>query len=194
MSDMASEYRHRPITVEEYHRMGELGFFGPEERIELLDGELIAVPPMGDSHASAIERLTWYFVTRLGERAAVRPQLPTRVSRISEPEPDFAIVERRADFHASGHPRPAETFALVECADSSLRYDRGKKLSAYARGGVREYWIVNLVEACIEIYDDRNDLGYGRSRNARAGESVAFAAFADVAFGVSELLGIDVGS
>lgn len=193
MSDMAIDYQRRPITVEEYHRMGELGFFGPEERVELLDGELIAVPPVGESHASAIERLNWYFITRLGERAGVRPQLPTRVSRISEPEPDFAIVVRRADFHASGHPQPPETFALVECADSSLRYDRGKKLSAYARGGVREYWIVNLVEACVEVYGDPNDVGYGRSQIARAGESLAFAAFPDVAFSVAELLGTDVG-
>lgn len=191
MSDMAVDFQHRPITVDEYHRMGELGFFGPEERLELLDGELIAVPPMGKMHASAIERLNFLFVTRLGEHAGVRPQLPTRVSNISEPEPDFSIVVRRPDFHASGHPQPQGTFALVECADSSLRYDRGKKLAAYARAGIREYWIVNLVDACIEVYDAPSDLGFAQTRIVRAGESLAFGAFPEIVFAAGELLGSD---
>lgn len=189
MSDMAIAYTHRPITVDEYHRMGELGFFAEGERVELLDGELIAMPPMGEAHASAIERLNYLLISRLGERAGVRPQLPARVSRISEPEPDFAIVERRADFHASGHPRPAGTFAFVECADSSLRYDRGKKLAAYARAGIPEYWIVNLVDACVEVYGEPNDTRYAKTRTARAGDAVAFSAFPEIAFDVAELLG-----
>lgn len=190
MSDMAIEYRHRPITVDEYHRMGEAGILGPDERVELLDGELIAVPPMGERHASSVERLNWLLVTRLNGRAGVRPGLPATISRISEPEPDFAIVERRADFHASGHPRPPGTFALVECADTSLRYDRGKKLSAYARAGIAEYWIVNLVDACVEVYAEPNDVGYAKPRVARPGESLAFATFPEVVFTVAELLGI----
>lgn len=189
MSDMAIDYQHRPITADEYQQMGALGILGPDERVELLDGELILMPPMGLAHAASVSRLTRLFLTRLGERADVRPQLPARLSCISEPQPDFALVALRADFYASGHPAPADTFALVECADSSLRYDGGKKLVAYARASIREYWIVNLKDKSLEMYRDPNDLGYARSTVARPGERVAFAAFPDVTFEVCEVLG-----
>ncbi len=189
MSDMAIEYQHRPITADEYQRMGELGILAADERVELLDGELIVMPPMGLPHAASVSRLTRLFLMRLGESADVRPQLPVRLSRISEPQPDFALVMLRADFYAAGHPASADTYALIECADSSLRYDRGKKLVAYARAAIREYWIVNLSDESIEIYRDPSDLGYATSLVARVGDGVAFAGFPDVRFDVAELLG-----
>lgn len=192
MSDMAIDYRHRPITVDEYREMGRIGILGHDERVELLDGELVALPPMGNRHAAAVSRLTRFFLFRLGDRTDVRPQLPTHLSPISEPQPDFALVVLRADFYAiDDHPSPSETFALVECAESSLAYDRGKKLLAYARAAVPEYWIVDLAHASIEIYRDPNDLGYASKTVAVAGERVAFEAFADVTFAVSELLGLE---
>lgn len=191
MSDMAIGYRTRPITVEEYREMGRVGILGERESIELLDGELIALPPMGHRHAAAVSRLTRFFLFRLGDRTDVRPQLPTHLSPISEPQPDLALVVLRPDFYASDdHPLPSETFALIECAESSLAYDRGKKLRAYARAAIRECWIVDLAHASIEISREPSDLGYASTTVAVAGDVVAFEAFPDVTFTVSELLGL----
>lgn len=170
--------------------MGEFGILGPDERVELLDGELILMPPMGLAHASAVSRLNRLLLSRLGERADVRPQLPSRLSRISEPLPDFSLVALRADFYATdSHPAPADTYAVIECSDSSLGYDRGKKLVAYARAAIPEYWIVNLSDAAIEVYRNPNDLGYATGFVARPGERVAFGAFPDVWFDVADVLG-----
>ncbi len=189
MSDMAIDYQRRPITADEYVRMGELGIIGPEERVELIEGEIVLMPPMNGPHISSIMRINELFVKRLSGHAMIFPQGPVRVSSISEPEPDFAVLHRRDDYY--GHKRPNEpnVYALVECADSSLRYDRGTKLRVYAKAGVQEYWIVNLVEHCLEVHREPHDLGYAVREVRRPGESVGFIAFPDVRFTVDEVLG-----
>lgn len=191
MSDMATDYQRRPITADEFDRMGDVGIFGPDERVELLEGELVLLPPMNPLHARSIARVNRIFVTRLGNRAIVMPQLPIHLSLISEPLPDFGIVEPDERRYTHRHPDAASTFALVECADTSLSYDRGKKLLAYARARIREYWIINLNERCIEIHRDPHELGYRSRRIATPGESIRFATLPDLAFTVAELLGPD---
>jgi Uma2 family endonuclease len=186
---MAIDYQRRPITVEEFYRMAEHGIIGPDERIELLEGELIVVPPMNQPHASGVARLNELFVTRLGTRVVVMPQLPIRLSEISEPLPDFSILLRRSDFYVEDRVTPRAAYALVECSDSSLSFDRGPKLNAYAKSGVAEYWIVNLPERQVEIHRKPHNLGYAERTVAKPGESVAFAGIPDVAFAVDELLG-----
>ncbi len=104
--DMAIERNPRLFTVEEYHRMGEAGVFAPDERVELLDGEILIVPPMGPLHASSVERVNRAFVLRLAEHASVRPGLPVELSNFSEPEPDFTLARRRLDAYESAAVRP----------------------------------------------------------------------------------------
>ncbi len=189
MSEMAVEYQRRPITVQEYERMAEMGIIGPDERVELVDGEIILMPPMGPPHISSLGRLTELFVLRLAPRAFIIPQAPMVVSRISEPEPDFQILVRREDFYFGERPSPTNCYALVECADTSLRYDRGKKLKVYARGGVREYWIVNLVDRCVEVYREPHDVGYAVHTVHQPGDVISFAALPDLVLTVEEILG-----
>ncbi len=157
---MAIEYQRRPITVDEYERMAEMGIIGPAERVELIEGEIVLMPPMGPPHFSSLGRLIRLFVMRLGARAIVMPQAPLRLPPISEPEPDFAIYLPLDDFYARERSGAEHAYAVVECADSALPYDRNIKLRVYAKAGVREYWIVNLFQHRVEVYGGPHELGY----------------------------------
>jgi Uma2 family endonuclease len=190
MSDMAAlEALRRPITVEEYNKMGEAGIIGSDERVELLDGDVIVVPPQGPPHFSTVARMTRHLMQRLGQRALVTSQLPIIVSDRSEPEPDIAVPAWRDDFYGSGIPRVPDVYAVVEVADSSLAMDRGKKLAIYAGAGVKEYWIINVRGAAIEVHRDPRGDGYDSLQTFRSGTTVSFAAFPDDRFTVEEFLG-----
>jgi Uma2 family endonuclease len=140
----------RRFTVEEYQAMVEAGILAEDEKIELLDGVIVAVSPQGLSHATLIERLTRALILGLPDHR-VRPQLPMIAGKFSMPEPDFLVVagtpSRRKE-----HPRLADL--IIEIAHNSLRKDRNVKLGIYARAGVPEYWIVNVRAECIEVYRD----------------------------------------
>jgi Uma2 family endonuclease len=137
----------RPLRRAEYDKLVELGVF-QGERIELLDGRLVKMSPIGPPHSSTIDKLTAACVARLSGRALVRVQNPFAALEVSEPEPDLAIVP--LGNYETEHPSTADL--IIEVADSSLDYDRGPKLRVYAECGVPEYWIVNLVDRCIEVY------------------------------------------
>ncbi len=186
---MATDYQRRLITVDEYERMAELGIIGPDERVELIEGEIVMKPPMGPLHWSSLARLTRLFVVRLGERAVVAPQAPVRLPPISEPEPDFAIYLPRDDFYARERAGAGDAYAFIECSDTSLRFDRRTKGRVYGKAGVREYWIVNLVDRCVEIHRDPHELGYRTREEKRPGQSVAFEAFPDIVLTIDEMLG-----
>ncbi|MBV9102584.1 MAG: Uma2 family endonuclease [Candidatus Eremiobacteraeota bacterium] len=141
---MVADYQTRLFTVEEYEAMGRAGIFVPEERVELLDGEILTMAPIGPAHCGIVSRLTHLFVTKFGSRAVVRIQFPVVLGKFSEPQPDIALTYPRDDFYSARHPREDDVFALIEVAESSLRYDRGKKLKLYARQGIGDYRIVDI--------------------------------------------------
>lgn len=143
--------RHR-FTVEDYHRMREAGILGEDDRIELIDGELIAMSPIGSRHASCVTLLTMFFASRLEGRALVSIQNPVRLGRVSEPEPDVAILQLRDDGYARAHPTPADVRLLIEVSDTTLAYDREVKLPLYARHEVPEVWIISLDERCVYVH------------------------------------------
>ena len=131
--------RHR-LTVHDYHRMADAGIFGKDDRIELIDGDLVDMAPIGQGHAAVVARLTRALFMACADRAIVWPQNPIRLDQSSEPQPDVTVLRHRADFYADGErPGPADVLLLVEVADSSLRYDRTVKLPLYARAGIAEY-------------------------------------------------------
>lgn len=135
--------RHR-ITVDEYYRMAEVGLLAPDARVELIEGEIIDMPPIGPDHGSVVDRLNHLLVPAVGERAIVRVQGAVRLSRMSEPQPDVALLVPRTDYYRAGHPSGENTYLVIEVSDSTLRYDRDVKVPLYARHGVPEVWIVDL--------------------------------------------------
>ena len=135
--------RHR-ITVDDYYRMAEAGVLAPDARVELIEGEIIDMAPIGTRHGSAVLRLTHLLSTAFGAVTIVSVQAPLRLGKQSEPEPDLMLLRPRADFYADAHPVAADVLLLIEVSDSTARYDREIKTPLYARHGVAEVWIVDL--------------------------------------------------
>lgn len=137
-------------TADEFNRMAELGLLAPGERVELIEGEIVAMTPQNPRHSSATALCTNLLVERFGRTHLVRVQLPLSLGELSEPEPDFALVPKESRERPLRHP--SQTDLVIELADSSLAYDRHEKASLYAKAGVREYWVLNLVDRCLEIH------------------------------------------
>ena len=180
--------RIRRITVAEYYRMGEAGIFGPEERVELLDGLLIAMPPGGPPHDYGVQRMTSAFYERFAGRAYISGQAAVTLDRWSEPEPDVMLCTLPHEQYAVAHPKPSQVLLVVEVAASSLRYDAGMKLRAYARRGVREYWIVDVEHSHVDVYREPRGERYTKHERAGRGQSVAPTAFPDDAIAVNDIL------
>ena len=168
--------RHR-LDVDDYHRMVDAGILGKEDRVELIDGEIIDMAPIGQGHAAVVGGLTRSLVMACGDKAIVWVQNPIRLDRRSEPQPDFAILRPRADFYAAGkRPGPSDVLLLVEVADSSLRYDLTVKLPLYARAGIAELWIVDLKRRALDAFRRPAGDGYAEVSTHRPGDRLALAA------------------
>lgn len=151
--------RHR-LTVRDYYRMAEVGLLAPDARVELIDGEIIDMPPSGTPHAGILSRLNRLLLAVAGMRVAVRVQLPLRLDEFSEPEPDLAVLKWRQDEYTAAHPTPADTLLVIEVSQSSLRYDRKRKLPLYAHHGIPEVWIVDAVNLRLHTFDSPLDGRY----------------------------------
>jgi Uma2 family endonuclease len=167
--------RHR-LTVAEYYRMAEAGILGEDDRVELIEGEIIDMPPIGTDHTSSVKRLLRAFDRSVGDRAIVSVQDPVRLDDYSEPEPDLALLRYRDDFYHEAHPGPGDVLLLVEVAHSSLRYDLEIKLPLYARHGIPEVWIVDLEHRRLEIHRQQEGDGYREKLCPDRDEPVAPAA------------------
>jgi Uma2 family endonuclease len=186
---MAIQNPKRLISIDDYHRMAADGLFSEDDRVELIEGEIVEMTPVGDLHCGGVRRLDDLFTTALGRRVLVDKQNPVKLGDWSEPEPDLALLARRDDYYASGTPTPDDVFLIVEVADSSAGYDRRVKAPLYAREGIREYWLLDLPAGLLEVHRRPGLDGYREIRRLRRGESVAAEAFPDVLFSVSDLLG-----
>jgi Uma2 family endonuclease len=186
---MAIELDRYRFTVDEYDRMAEAGIFDEDSRVELLDGVIVKMAAIGNRHGGVVKWLLHWFEQNLAGRAVVSVQDPVRLSRYSEPQPDLALLRPRADFYRTAHPMPADTFLVVEVADTTLQTDRTTKLPLYAKDGIPEVWIVNLPDGLIEIYRRPGPGGYQEIRLARPGETVAPEAFPDLQVLVADIIG-----
>jgi Uma2 family endonuclease len=140
------------LTVEQYHRMGEAGVLDEDSRVELIEGELIDMAPIGSGHGSAVARLTRLFVNAVGDRAIVLVQSSIRLDAHSEPQPDFALLKPRDDFYAAALPTPRDVLLVVEVAESSAGYDLRTKARLYATHGVPAYWVVDIPAATLHRF------------------------------------------
>ena len=175
-------------TVEEYHRMGEVGLLDADARVELIEGEIVEMAPIGDTHAAISNRLNRLLVLAVGERGIVAVGNPVRLSPHSEPQPDFSVLRPRADYQTRG-PRPEDVMLAVEVSDTTLRRDRRVKLALYARAGIPEFWIVNLEATVVEIYRSPADDTYASVERKRSGDVATVAALPGVTIAISQILG-----
>ena len=173
----------RPLRRVEYDKLIELGVFHGEH-IELLEGLLVPMSPIGPPHSSSVQRLSELLLPALLGRASVRIQQPFAARDFSEPEPDVAVVPLGR--YDTAHPDGAHF--IIEVAESSVATDRGVKQRLYAACNVPEYWIVNLVEKQIEVYSEPTSGAYKRAQRYDASQSVAPARFPEVVLRVADVL------
>ena len=177
---------HR-FSAEDYHRLAELGILAPDARVELIEGAIHDMSPIGPLHSGITNRLTRLFTLRAKGRWLVSSQNPVGLDNHSEPQPDVVLLKPAPDDYTAHHPAPDDVLLLIEVADSSLEFDRGKKLAVYARAGISEVWIVNLQESTIEVYREPHFTGYEKKTVFSAGQKASPAAFPDVDVDVAEL-------
>jgi Uma2 family endonuclease len=175
------------FTVHDYHRMGEAGILHEDDRVELIEGELVEMAAIGTRHFSCVNRLNRMLVMSVGEAAVVSVQNPVRLSEHTEPQPDITVIRPRD--YTEALPLPEDVLLLIEVSDTTLAYDRSVKLPLYARAGIGEVWIVNLPARTIEQYTDPSDDGYRRVDQTRGGQNLQPAALPDLALTVDEILG-----
>lgn len=178
----------RPFTVEEFDRMVETGILTDEERLELLEGMLVPMTPIGDQHAACVKRLNELLSTRLAGRALLSVQDPIGLPT-ARPYPDLAVLRRRSDYYAAGKPQAADIFLVIEVADTSLARDRDLKLPAYGRAGIPQSWIVDLTGDVVIVGRDPSSTGYARTSVHGRGDHLTVPQFPDVTLTVDEILG-----
>jgi Uma2 family endonuclease len=179
--------RHR-LDVDAYYKMAEAGILKHNDRVELIDGDIIDMNPIGSPHAGKTNRLARLFAQAAADgHVLTSVQNPLRLDAYNEPEPDLMLLRPRADDYETSHPGAADVFLLVEISDSSLTYDRGRKLALYAKFGVPEVWIVDLAGAAIEIYRGPKDGAYS-SRERQTSGSLTPTLVAGVSIDVAALL------
>jgi Uma2 family endonuclease len=186
---MSVQIEKRTFTVAEYERMGEAGILSENDRVELVEGEIINMSPIGKRHAACVGRLT-QILTLLFQRAAILwVQNPVRLDDYSEPQPDIAVLRPRDDFYGNSLPTPADVLLVVEVSDSTLEYDRQIKLPLYARAGVPEVWIINLANEVIETYSQPSGGSYQSAGRFARGEVVQSSAVEALRVEASAVLG-----
>jgi Uma2 family endonuclease len=177
------------FTVDEYYRMADAGILGPEDRVELIDGEIIEMSPIGSRHLGCVNRANRLFALAFRERVVVSVQNPLQLSNYTEPEPDIVLLKPRSDDYAGKKPLAEDALLVVEVADTTLRYDRDVKVPRYAAAGVPEVWIENLVDDLLLVYRDPVADRYTTTRAFARGASISATACPDVTFTVDDLIG-----
>ncbi|HEX7241761.1 MAG TPA: Uma2 family endonuclease [Longimicrobiaceae bacterium] len=153
--------QHYRFTADEYERMAAEGIIPPDARVELIDGEILEMTPIGSRHNAFVDRLTHLLVRRVGDCAIVRVQGSIRLGERVVPQPDFSLLRPREDFYLDALPGPSEVLLVVEVADSSLAYDRHEKSRVYARYGLPEYWLLDLSQRQVLVHTEPAPGGYG---------------------------------
>jgi Uma2 family endonuclease len=180
--------RRHLLTVEDYHKMGEAGILCEDDRVELIDGELIEMAPIGSDHAGKTIRLSTLLSSALAGRALISQQNPVHLGAYSEPQPDITVLRYRDDFYEKSHPRPEDVLLLTEIADTTIRYDRDVKIPLYARHGIPEVWLIDLQQERVEIYRQPSSDGYRQILRPAKTERIALALLPDVSLLIADLL------
>ena len=177
------------FTVDEYHRMAEVGILSEVGRFELIRGEIVEMTNPGSPHSSRVNRLNRLFTSRLGEFVIVSVQDPVRLDVQSEPMPDLALLKPRDDFYAEAHPSPEDVLLVVEISDTTVKYDSSVKATLYAKAGIPEYWLLDVTKDVLVV---RTDPAAGAYRNVHIlhrGEAISPQKLPSTSFSIDEILG-----
>jgi Uma2 family endonuclease len=186
MNDVSVPARAR-LSVGQFHRMGETGILAPDARVELIEGDLIQMAPIGQRHLHIVNRLNRALVSAVGAEAIVSVQNPVALDSYSEAYPDLTVLRRDAE-REGRLPTADDVLLLVEVADTTLRYDRTTKLQLYAKHAIREVWIVNVSEAVLEVHRDPGDGAYRTNLKRTKDQSIAPVALPGVELPLAETL------
>lgn len=186
---MGMPLTRRSFTVDEYHRMAEAGILGEDDRVELIDGQVVAMTPIGPGHGSCVNRLTALFAPLAGGRATLSVQNPLVLAKHQEPQPDCAVLRYRADGYRNRHPRAPDVLLVIEVAETSVESDRQTKIPLYARAGIPEAWLVSLPADAIESYRTPGAEGYADIRTAKRGETLTPLRLPSITLRVDDILG-----
>ncbi|MBY5958907.1 Uma2 family endonuclease [Membranicola marinus] len=182
---MAPLVTKRLINTEEYYKMGETGVFRPDEKIELINGEIINMAPIGSNHAAIVRQLSSILARSFTDEIIISSQQPIHIDQWNEPEPDIALLKLSKDNYFEAHPGPSDVLMIVEVSDSSHDYDSKVKLPLYASAVIPVYWIINLNRKCIEVYEEPVDDLYQKRMLYIPGHQISFM---DKSFDVAEIL------
>jgi Uma2 family endonuclease len=161
--DAESWPRTHRLTVDEYYRMAEVGLLAPDARVELIEGEIIDMPPIGSRHALTVDLFSERLIEVAKRSALVRTQGALRLGVLSEPQPDIALLKRQVERYAQSHPTAEDVLPIIEVSDTTLRFDREVKASLYARHGIPEYWIVDLSRHRLHMLRDPGEGQYAEA-------------------------------
>jgi Uma2 family endonuclease len=177
------------FTVDEWHRMSDVGLFGEDARMELLDGEVIEMAPIGSRHGGCVTYLARSLITAAGTGAVVAIQNPIRLDERSEPQPDLSVLTPRPDGYRQSHPTPSEVLLVIEVSETTLAYDRDRKARHYAASGIRECWIVDIEGKQLLVMRQPTRGGYLEVRSLGRGDQVEVEAYPEISLAVGDILG-----
>jgi Uma2 family endonuclease len=186
---MAWQPARKLFTVTEYHQMIEAGVLKEDDRVELLNGEIIEICPIGPRHAAHVDRLVYILPRKLKSKATLRVQSPIILNDHSQPQPDLSLLKPRADFYANGHPTPADVLVVIEVSDSTVEKDRRAKIPTYALAEIRETWLIDLVEDRIEVHTNPYNGIYQEVRIIQRGQKVISRSLPQLKLKADEILG-----
>lgn len=169
---MSIQLAKRLLTVEEYHKMAEVGILDKDDRVELINGEIIEMSPIGKLHVNRVNRITSIFKKLPDEKAILSVQNPVSIAPYSEPEPDISLLEFRADFYEEDLPKAENVLLVIEVADTSLGYDREVKKPLFASAGIPELWIVNIEDEQVEVYKTPQNGDYIHRQDYKRGDTI----------------------
>ncbi len=182
----------KSFTLEEYHQLTKIGFFKEDDHIQLINGELIEMAAKGTIHETCLRKLWKELPIVIGNRATLQSQAPITIPPKSEPEPDFAIIKNRDDDYLSSHPQGTDILLVIEVADSSIDYDQTVKIPLYAKAGIADYWIFNLLDNCLECYSEpyqnqQGKFGYSSKRIFLPPQVISLPCFPDLQLNLSKV-------
>ena len=187
---MTVQILRRRFAVDEYYLMAKAGILHEDDRVELIEGEIVDMAAIGSRHAAAVKRVVDLLLAReVRQYALLSVQDPVRLSEHSEPQPDIVLLRRRSDYYVTAHPGPDDILLIIEVADTSADYDREIKAPLYARAGITEFWLVDLEGGYVELYRSPSAEGYRQVRTVRGNERLVPEALPGLELTARDILG-----